>query len=299
MRWAAVRGSGLWFTRDGGREPAGGRTGFEGGQAKRGRSRSGVGSVMFAEERQQHIIDTARSAGRVDVSELSAALAVTTETIRRDLSYLERKGVLRRVHGGAMPVERSAVDLVVDDPPGGTTAAAAALIAKAALDELPDRGSVILSAGAATERLAEMLPADRPLIVVTNALAIASTVVVRPATTVVFVGGRIDRRSAGSVDSWALHQISQSFVEVAFIESTGVSLRRGLSEPDMANAAVKAAMMASARRTVLLADHARVGTDELVRYGELEDVDAIVTDPGLDERTAQRIAARGPRVICA
>jgi DeoR family fructose operon transcriptional repressor len=254
---------------------------------------------MFAEERQQHIINTARSAGRVDVSELSAALAVTTETIRRDLAHLERRGVLRRVHGGAIPVERSAVDLVVDDPPGGTTPAAAALIAKAALDELPDRGSVILSAGAATECLAEMLPADRPLIVVTNALAIASTVVVRPATTVVFIGGRIDRRSAGSVDSWALHQISQSFVEVAFIESTGVSVRRGLSDPDMATAAVKAAMMASARRTVLLADHVRVGMDELVRFGELEDVDALVTDPGLDEQIAQRIAARGPRVICA
>src|ERR671910_66142 len=104
------------------------------------------------------------SCGRGMVEHGCSSLAVTTETIRRDLSHLERRGVLRRVHGGAMPVERSAVDLVVDDPPGGTTAAAAALIAKAALDELPDRGSVILSAGAATECLAEMLPADRPLI---------------------------------------------------------------------------------------------------------------------------------------
>ena len=160
-------------------------------------------------------------------------------------------------------------------------------IAKAALDEVPDRGSIILSAGAATARVAEMLPADRPLVVVTNALSIASTLLTRPDTTVVLVGGRLDRSSAAAVDSWALHQISQSFVEVAFLEATGLSLERGLSEPDMATAAVKAAMMTSARRTVLLADHSRVGLDELVRFGELKDVDAVVTDPGLDERDGQ------------
>ena len=61
---------------------------------------------MYAEERQRHIAAAARAAGRVDVAELSAELEVTAETIRRDLSVLERHGVLRRVHGGAIPVER-------------------------------------------------------------------------------------------------------------------------------------------------------------------------------------------------
>ena len=61
---------------------------------------------MFAEQRQQRIVEQARQAGRVDVAELAAELAVTPETVRRDLTALERQGVLRRVHGGAMPVER-------------------------------------------------------------------------------------------------------------------------------------------------------------------------------------------------
>src|SRR3954447_14434777 len=61
---------------------------------------------MYAEERQRHIAAAARAAGRVDVAELSAELEVTAETIRRDLSVLERHGLLRRVHGGAIPVER-------------------------------------------------------------------------------------------------------------------------------------------------------------------------------------------------
>src|SRR4029453_14719501 len=63
-------------------------------------------STLFAEQRQQRIVEQARQAGRVDVAELAAELAVTPETVRRDLTALERQGVLRRVHGGAMPVER-------------------------------------------------------------------------------------------------------------------------------------------------------------------------------------------------
>ncbi|WP_030924915.1 DeoR family transcriptional regulator, partial [Streptosporangium amethystogenes] len=61
---------------------------------------------MYAEERQQEILHRARTIGRVDVVTLSEEFAVTTETIRRDLTALERSGVLRRVHGGAIPVER-------------------------------------------------------------------------------------------------------------------------------------------------------------------------------------------------
>jgi DeoR family fructose operon transcriptional repressor len=65
-----------------------------------------TGDAMYAEERQQRIAAIARSAGRVDVASLAADFEVTTETIRRDLTALERHGVLRRVHGGAIPVER-------------------------------------------------------------------------------------------------------------------------------------------------------------------------------------------------
>jgi DeoR family transcriptional regulator, fructose operon transcriptional repressor len=251
---------------------------------------------MFAAERHEHILRAAKSAGRVDVNELADALGVTTETIRRDLSHLQRRGVLRRVHGGAMPTGRLTLAPVGDDRTDST--AAAVRIAEAALEELPDRGSILLSTGEATARLAEMLPADRPLTVVTNALSVASTLVAHPGTTVVVVGGRVDRHTAASVGSWALHQISQSFVEVAFLEPSGISVRRGLSEPDLANAAIKAAMMASARRTIVLADHQRVGADALVRFGELKDVDAFVTDPGIDEQAAKAIAACGPRVLC-
>src|SRR5215210_5555387 len=91
---------------------------------------------MFATERQHEIAELARTRGRVDVGALGRAFGVTTETIRRDLNRLEEVGVLRRVHGGAVPVERLAVVASVAHRMG-TMADAKRDIARAALQEVP------------------------------------------------------------------------------------------------------------------------------------------------------------------
>jgi DeoR family transcriptional regulator, fructose operon transcriptional repressor len=253
---------------------------------------------MYAEERQRHIAVAARAAGRVDVAELSVELEVTTETIRRDLSVLERHGILRRVHGGAIPVERLGFEPAL---PTRNTAMTTEKdrIAKAALAELPDEGAILLDAVTTTARLAELLPPDRPLTVLTNSLPIALALVARPYLTVMLVGGRVRGTTVAAVDAWATDALAQSYVDVAFIGTNGVSVRRGLTTPDLAEASVKRAMITAARRVVLLADHTKASVDHLVRFGELADVDTFVTDSGLDERTAAEIASYGPRVVRA
>ena len=94
---------------------------------------------MYAEERQQEILRIARDEGRVEVAALAEELDVTPETIRRDLTTLERAGVLRRVHGGAIPVERLGFEpaLAARD---AVLIAEKERIAKAALAEVPDGG---------------------------------------------------------------------------------------------------------------------------------------------------------------
>src|SRR3954471_19497203 len=114
---------------------------------------------MYAEERQQEILRRARAIGRVDVVTLGEEFAVTTETIRRDLTVLERAGQVRRVHGGAIPVERLGFEpaLSVRD---AVMTAEKERIAKAALAELPEEGAILLDAGSTTPRFAEAIPAD-------------------------------------------------------------------------------------------------------------------------------------------
>ncbi|MEY9909318.1 DeoR family fructose operon transcriptional repressor [Catenulispora sp. MAP12-49] len=253
---------------------------------------------MYAEERQQAILAKARAAGRVDVVGLAEDLSVTTETIRRDLTVLERAGVVRRVHGGAIPVERLGFE-------PGVAARDAVMtgekerIAKAALAELPQEGSIIIDAGTTTGRLIEILPVDRELTVVVNAPAFAAQLATRPNLTVLMLGGRIRGRTMAAVDDWALAPLSQLCVDVAFMATNGVSLARGLTTPDITEAAVKRAMIGAARRTVLLADHGKVGNDCMARFGGLGDVDLFITDSGLDEETAGEFGGAGVRVVRA
>src|SRR5919202_829285 len=98
---------------------------------------------MYAEGGHPLIVERARRDGRVDVTTLAAEFDVATETIRRDLTTLERHGLLRRVHGGAIPVERLGFEpaLATRDAVLG---AEKDRIAKAALAELPEEGSILL-----------------------------------------------------------------------------------------------------------------------------------------------------------
>ena len=99
---------------------------------------------MYAPERQQEILRLARDGGRVDVVSLAEQFQVTAETIRRDLKALDRAGLVRRVHGGAIPAGR--LDFEPDLAERETTAADQKdSIAKAALAELPSEGTVILN----------------------------------------------------------------------------------------------------------------------------------------------------------
>lgn len=253
---------------------------------------------MYAEERQQEILRMARSQGRVDVTALAEELAVTAETIRRDLTTLERAGVLRRVHGGAIPVERigfepalAARDAVLTNEKER--------IAKAALAEVPDEGAIILDAGSTTARLAQALPTDRELTVVVNSPAIAVILGPRSNINVLMLGGRVRGKTLATVDDWALRPLADLYLDVAFIGTNGLSVERGLTTPDPAEAAVKRAMIAASRRTVVLADHTKIGNDYLSRFGSLSDVDLLITDSGLNDDLVSDVEAEGVRVVRA
>jgi len=259
--------------------------------------RNGGGSAMYAEERQQEIAQMARANGRVDVVSLAEGLSVTAETIRRDLTVLERAGLLRRVHGGAIPVERIGFEPAVAAREAVLTAEKDR-IAHAALDELPREGAIILDAGTTTARLAMLLPAGRELTVVVNSPALATILGTR-ALTVLLLGGRVRAKTLATVDDWALGPLADLYVDVAFMATNGCSVERGLTTPDPAEAAVKRAMMAAARRVVLLADHTKIGNDYLTRFGRLSDLDLLITDTGLNDDLASEVESAGVRVVRA
>jgi DeoR family fructose operon transcriptional repressor len=253
---------------------------------------------MYTEERHQRIVERARSEGRVEVSALASSLGVSAETVRRDLSALERQGVLRRTHGGAVPVERLRFEPEISER-FAAMSDEKARIARAAVRFLPSRGAILLDAGTTTWALAELLPAGRELTVVTNCLPIASLLAPHPSTTVLIAGGRVRGRTLASVDDLAARFIDGLAPDVAFVAANGVTVGRGPTTPDPAEAAAKRAMVRSARRAVLLADRTKVGQEHFVRFAEIGEIDVLITDSGLDEEAAYEFEAAGVEVVRA
>jgi DeoR family fructose operon transcriptional repressor len=253
---------------------------------------------VFAQERQQEIVRRAREAGRVDVASLASELDVTPETVRRDLTVLERAGLVRRVHGGAIAIERLGFEPAVAAREAVMTPEKAR-IGKAAVAEVPEDGAVVIDAGTTTRQLVEVLPTDAELRVVVNSPLLATALSRWSNVTVMMLGGRMRGRTMAVVDDWATSALAGIHVDVAFMATNGVSVERGLTTPDPAEAAVKRAMIACARRTVLLADHTKIGTDYFAGFGDLSQVDTFITDSGADAELVDEIAEAGPRVVLA
>lgn len=255
-------------------------------------------SSMYAPERHQVILERARSLGRVEVSALADDLQVTPETVRRDLTALERLGVLRRVHGGALPIERIEVE-----PTLAARRQQASIekqrIARRAIAELPVEGTVLLDSGTTTQSIADQFPRDRELTVVTNSVAIAATLHDIPSVELYVLGGRVRRRTGAAVGDWVTASLANVNVDVAFLGTNGFSVARGVTTPDQAEATAKRAMVRSARRAVVVADATKAGVDHFHCFARLDEIAMLVTDTALDDETAEQLDEAGTDVVRA
>ncbi|WP_404389589.1 DeoR/GlpR family DNA-binding transcription regulator [Humibacillus xanthopallidus] len=253
---------------------------------------------MYAAERQQRIIAQARRAGRVEVAALADVLGVAAETVRRDLTALERRGSLRRVHGGAIPVERLEIEPTLATRTGRLTEVKRRIAARA-LDELPNGGSIILDAGSTTQAVAELLPPDIDLTVLTNSLAAATVLASHPGIRLYLLGGRVRGTTGAAVGDWATGALADIVVDVALVGTNGLSVSRGLTTPDQSEALVKRAMVGAARKCVVLTDSSKTGDDHLHRFAQLADIDVVITDIDIDDDVAAEIRSAGPEVVTA
>ena len=269
---------------------------------------------MFAEERQRLVAARVAEAGRVSVTELAERFAVTTETVRRDLAALEQSGVLRRVHGGAVPAdsvsttETTLSERLIQHLPQKL------LIAEAAAELLDTSrpGSILLDAGSTTEALVDVLlqrAAHRKngarrnggaeQLIITNALPIADKLASSPRHAVHLLGGRIRGLTRAAVGQETVDAVERLRPDLAVVGTNGVHAAFGLSTPDTEEAAVKAAFVRAARRVVVLADSSKLGVEALVQFARLDQVDAIVTDAAPEGDLAAALENAGVEVVKA
>ena len=255
---------------------------------------------MYPEERQQAIAATVMTQGRASVADLAQHYDVTTETVRRDLAVLDRAGLLRRVHGGAVPVR--ALHLVEPsvEEREATRAGHKLAIASAAAEFLPQSGATVLfDAGTTTARVAALVPPDRELLVVTNSVPIAARLAGLTSISLQLLGGRVRGLTQSTIGEQAVKALNSMRVDIAFIGSNGISVRHGLSTPDPGEAAVKRAMVECANFVVVVADSSKIGREEFVSFAAIDRVDVLVTDSEITAENRSCLTEQGLDVVVA
>jgi DeoR family transcriptional regulator, fructose operon transcriptional repressor len=255
---------------------------------------------VYAEERQQAIADLVSQRGRMSVNGLAREYAVTTETVRRDLSILEGAGIIRRVHGGAVPAESLTVlETAVNERDRANTEQKDR-IAKAALQFLPRAGgSILVDAGTTTARLATHLPRDLRRTGMTNVVPLACRLAGLANLDLHLLPGRVRSTTLAAVGEETVDALQLLRTDVAFVGTNGVSLEHGLSTPDHSEAAAKRAMVGTTRQVVVLADSSKIGQEHTVRFAEIADIDALVTDSGIADAALEALRQQGVHVVVA
>ncbi|MDM0014717.1 DeoR/GlpR family DNA-binding transcription regulator [Variovorax sp. J22P168] len=236
---------------------------------------------MLREERFLRIRNLLATFSRVSVDRIVQDLAISRETVRRDLLELEGAGELRRVHGGAVatgpePEPPLAVRLVARQKEKRA-------IAKAAIGLLRPGQTLFLDAGSTTSMLAEEIAMLSGMTVITNSLNIALKLAGADEgrsshNDVRLLGGEIDAATQATHGDGTLEDIRRFRADVALLSPVGLHPRHGAMSFEHHEAAVARAMAAQAQQVVVLADHSKIGLPSRMTYARCLDIDVVVTD---------------------
>ena len=228
----------------------------------------------FTHERHARILEWLNAHGRVEVLDLARQLEVSEHTIRRDLEALQAHGVLHRTHGGAVSLDTSRLSF------GGRSAVLAEVkdsLGRAAAEVIQPGQSVVLDAGSTTLALARALTA-RPLTVVTNSLDVAAVFDRDRAVQLIVLGGVWQPEARAFWGHATCQMLEHHRTDWAVPGACAVELQAGVTAVEESDAMLKRAMVRAARRTLVLADHSKVGSVAPYRVADWAEVHTLVTD---------------------
>jgi DeoR family fructose operon transcriptional repressor len=254
--------------------------------------------VTLQHDRQRAIYMLALRNGSVDVADLAERYGVTTETIRRDLSDMQSRQLLRRVHGGAIPVERMNHEPMIEVR-DMVNAEEKLRIGMAAVSEVPERGSVIIDSGSTGQRLAEVFPVDRDLHVVTNSLLTALTLSRRGLRELTVLGGAVRTARHAMVDETTRAELQPMAIDVLFMSCDGLSFQHGLTTPYREEHMIKRAMIERARKVVALVDQSKFHNVQMFSFAAFDEIDVLVTDTRVDPDDVEILESHGMSVLRA
>jgi len=242
---------------------------------------------MLAVERHERILDQLDKNKIVKVSELSKLLDVTEKTIRGDLELLEKRGLLNRIHGGAVLAEDEGRMLPIAERQSGYSDVKSA-IAREAVKLIEPNETILMDGGSTTIAIAELL-GEFPITVITNDLKIANVLLTKSNVQLMVLGGtRIDK-SSSLMGAQATEMLKRMRVNRLFFGTTGISVEHGLTVFNSIHADWKKQIISCADHITLLADSSKFEKVALIQFAQFDEVNEIVTDTNLDPQIKETL----------
>jgi DeoR family transcriptional regulator, aga operon transcriptional repressor len=251
---------------------------------------------MLVDERRQHILSLIQAHGRVLVGELSRTLDISQITIRKDLDHLQAQGLIRRSHGGALPLQSGAlVDPTLQEKQKQHSPEKQR-IAAGAVKMVQESQCVMLDSGTTTTAVAQALKEFNHLTVITNAVNIA-TDLAGTDFEVILIGGTLRKNSFSLVGPLAEDVLEEMHADILFLGVDGFDLEIGLSTPNFLESRVNRAMVKAAGRVVAVCDSSKFNRRSLSRIAPLSAIHCVITDRGLPDSIAAELRAQNIEVV--
>lgn len=257
---------------------------------------------MNSAERLGKIVEFVHETGRINIAEICTMFDVSEMTARRDLNELDRQGLLRRVHGGAIAHLGRSYEPSFQTRSVKNQAAKEAIGRKAA-ELVYDGDSIALDVGTTTLEIVPGLKGKRNLTIVTSCLQIAARIVdqvhLEVDARLIITGGIVRARELSMVGYIPEQVYHDMHVDRAFIGIGGISLEDGLTEYNIEDTQIKKMLIRSAREKIVVADGSKFGVTTFTSVTPLADVDKIVTDRSAPPDMIEQIRKQGVEVILA
>jgi DeoR family transcriptional regulator, L-fucose operon activator len=242
---------------------------------------------MLVAQRFEKIIQALEEKGSIRVSELSDMCGVTEETIRRDLDQLEKKGKLRRIHGGAVSIRKEQPELPyserviknVDEK---------RRIANEAVKHIRKKERIILDASTTAWYMAKALP-NIPLTVVTNSVKVVVELSKKDQIEVISTGGILSNKTLSFYGPLAERSLQPYHVDKVFISCQGVHIPNGISEYNELQARLKEKMIHLGDEIYLLVDHSKFGVQAFTYITNWSNVHNVIVNSELSDEYKQQL----------
>ena len=250
---------------------------------------------MELSDRQIDILARVNRDGRVEVDDLAAEYTVTTQTIRRDLNDLSTRGLIARIHGGAIPaVSVSNVDY---QQRRQLSPSEKESIGQLAAQLIPDNCSLILNIGTTIEQVARALYDHSGLVIITNNINVVSTLTGSPQKDLILVGGTVRQSDGAIVGEDAVEFISRYKADFACIGASAIDEDGAILDFDAREVSVARAILKNARTKILVSDYLKFERTAPVRICDIGDIDYFVTDNQPPDPFRQNADLKGTRIV--